>query len=97
MLKVDDYRAALELISSLAPDFIHSVFVAKNASNTPEGKEYAEKAAYILAMSDIVKTMNAARHNFLISAAPQQQEHMRAYSAKPRTFHTSSIYNPDEG
>lgn len=92
MLPVDDYSEALEIITGLMPDFVHAALSAKVAPNTPEAKEYEQKAAYILAMSDTIKSMNAMRHNLLMAQKPRPDfrpaysKPMNAYHAAPRKF-----------
>ena len=61
MLPIEDYREAYELITQLAPDFIHAALVAKIAPNTEEKRDYESKAAYIYALNEAIKTMNSLR------------------------------------
>lgn len=92
MLPVNDYAEALEIITQLMPDFIHSCLSAKAAPNTPDAKEYEQKAAYILAMSDTIKSMNAMRHNLLVSQRPRPT--LNAYHAAPRRKFTPNDESP---
>lgn len=91
MKPIDDYRDALQLLTELMPDFVQSVLTAKVAPNTPDGKAYEQKAAYVLAMSDLIKSMNAARHNLLVSSKPRNDyrpnnNYTHSYSASPRPY-----------
>lgn len=63
MFPVDDYAQVYELITNLAPDFMRAALTAKIAPNTQEKKDFEEKAAYIFAINEIMKTMNQLRLN----------------------------------
>lgn len=68
MLELKDYRAALEAVAAIVPDFVSSAIGIED--DPIAKKEYDNKAAYILAMSDAIKSLNSMRHNVLITNKP---------------------------
>lgn len=85
MLSVEDYKAALDIVSNLIADYIHSSNVYYLAPNTEQGKEWRQKSLYITMMYDILSSLNGIR-----------QITRPINTAKPTTY-KPRIYNPDDG
>lgn len=86
MLSPDDYKAALDIVSNLVADYIHTANIYHIAPNTPEGKEWRQKSLYITMMYDILKSMDGIR-----------QITKPANTSTPTTHKLPNIYNPDNG
>ena len=85
MLTPDDYKSALESLSHLTADFVHSANIVHTSQQTDDAKEWKQKALYITMMFDLVSSMNGIRQIVKLPNNSTQSTY------KPR------IYNPDNG
>lgn len=82
MLPVNDYKTALEVLSNLTADYIHTANTV--FTSTDDNKEWQQKSLYITMMFDLLNSMNGIRQ-------------IVKTSNKPTTNYKPRIYNPDNG
>ena len=84
MLTTDDYKSALEAVSSLTADYVHTANLMHTNHSPEDDKIWKQKALYVTMLFDLVSSMNGIRQIVKTNTTPQS-------TYKPR------LYNPDNG